>query len=163
MATNFICSYLSSVYPAGQMALWLKAMAGDAGKAHHGHHNGTHHNGTTNGTSAGHHGHNSTASNATVALNATQLAAAQLKYTLAEIAAGGFHNWTIMNINQFPTGVQAVSAVSLLLSTSLCMVYPVWIIITVVQFVLLFAIVSLRVWRIPMVMHCKSTWLNKIF
>jgi uncharacterized protein with von Willebrand factor type A (vWA) domain len=103
-----MCSYLSSVYPTSQMGLYLKSEAGKSG--HHGH-NGTATNGTsTNGTHP-HHG-----TNATHALNVT------LNATVSH-----HHHWTVQQINQIPTGVQAVSAVALLISTSLCMVYPVWV------------------------------------
>ena len=117
------------------MGLWLKDEAGKSG--HHGH-NGTATNGTTNGTHP-HHG-----VNATHTLNAT------LNATTSH-----HHHWTVQQINQIPTGVQAVSAVALLISTSLCMVYPVWIIVTVIQFITLFAMIVLRIWKVPLTLHCK--------
>jgi len=121
------------------MGLYLKSEAGKSG--HHGH-NGTATNGTsTNGTHP-HHG-----TNATHALNAT------LNATVSH-----HHHWTVQQINQIPTGVQAVSAVALLISTSLCMVYPVWVIVTVVQFIVLFAVIVLRVWKVPLTLHCKPQW-----
>ena len=130
-----MCSYLSSVYPTSQMGLWLKSEAGKSG--HHGH-NRTAINGTINGTHP-HHG-----SNATHTLNATLNA-----------TESHHHHWTVQQINQIPTGVQAVSAVALLLSTSLCMVYPVWIIVTVIQFIVLFAMIVLRIWKVPLTLHCR--------
>jgi hypothetical protein len=129
--TDIVTSYLSSVYPTSQMGLWLKSKAGKSG--HHGH------NGTTNGTTTG--GHNGTHHGLNATLNATHEAAHQ--------------NWTIEQINRIPTGVQAVSAMALLISTSLCMVYPVWIIVTIIQAVILFAVILLRIWKIPLTLHCK--------
>jgi hypothetical protein len=94
----------------------------------------------------GHHGHNTT-SNGT---HPHHTLSSTLNTTHAH-----HHNWTIQQINQIPTGVQAVSAVALLLSTSLCMVYPVWIIVTVIQFITLFAVVVLLIWKVPLTLHCK--------
>jgi hypothetical protein len=137
MLANIVTSYLSSVYPTSQMGLWLKSEAGKSG--YHGHHNGT-----TNGTTTG--GHNGTHHGLNATLNATHEAA--------------HHNWTIEQINRIPTGVQAVSATALLISTSLCMVYPVWIIVTIIQAVVLFAVVLLRIWKIPLTLHCKFSQSN---
>jgi hypothetical protein len=94
----------------------------------------------------GHHGHNTTANRT----NPHQPLNAILNTTHIH-----HHNWTIQQINQIPTGVQAVSAVALLLSTSLCMVYPVWIIVTLIQLITLFAVVILLIWKVPLVLHCK--------
>jgi hypothetical protein len=123
------------------MGLYLKSEAGKSG--HHGH-NGTATNGTSTSGTHPHHG-----TNATHALNAT------LNATVSH-----HHHWTVQQINQIPTGVQAVSAVALLISTSLCMVYPVWVIVTVVQFIVLFAVIVLRVWKVPLTLHCKLRLLN---
>ncbi|KAE9376298.1 MFS general substrate transporter [Stipitochalara longipes BDJ] len=71
-------------------------------------------------------------------------------YLKSEAGKSGHH---VQQINQIPTGVQAVSAVALLISTSLCMVYPVWIIVTVIQFIILFAVIVLRVWKVPLTLH----------
>lgn len=90
------CSFLSSSYPNGQMALWLK-----------------------------------------------------------DEAAKGHHPWTVPQINTIPTGVQGVSVVVTILATSLCMVYPLWTVMTVVHGCTLFAIVVLLVWNVPIGLHCK--------
>lgn len=93
--------FLSSSYPHGQMALWLK----DEAKKH--------------GTNS------------------------------------------IPQINTIPTGAQGVLVVSAVLATSLCMVYPTWIIFTIVQFIFGFTGVLLLIWDIPTALHCEfasDTW-----
>ncbi|KAL2784185.1 major facilitator superfamily domain-containing protein [Aspergillus keveii] len=57
--------------------------------------------------------------------------------------------WTVSQINQIPTGVQAVSIFAGILATSLVMVYPFWAVMSVVASVLLFGNVCLLVWDIP--------------
>ncbi|OBT56873.1 hypothetical protein VE04_01974 [Pseudogymnoascus sp. 24MN13] len=81
--------FLSSQYPNGQMAIWLKAQA----------------------------------------------------------RAG--YSWTIPQINTIPTAVSAVSVISCLIATSLCMLYPLWAIMSVIQAVTMFGIVCLLAWYIP--------------
>ncbi|KAM0807021.1 putative Major facilitator superfamily (MFS) profile domain-containing protein [Seiridium cardinale] len=61
--------------------------------------------------------------------------------------------YTVSQINIYPTGVQAVAIVTGILSTSLCMIYPLWAIFTVVSTFLLFANVCLLVWDIPLGLH----------
>lgn len=63
--------------------------------------------------------------------------------------------YTIEDINLIPTGVQGVAIVTGILATSLVMIYPMWIVFTVVSTILLFANVCLLVWEIPLGLHCK--------
>jgi uncharacterized membrane protein YbaN (DUF454 family) len=88
--------YLSSTYPNGQMALWLKDQA------------------TKYGT------------------------------------------YTVQQINNYPTANSAVSVVTAVIATSLCMVYPTWIVFLVVQIVYLFCNICMMVWDIPDGLKCKS-------
>ncbi|KAH6658422.1 vitamin H transporter [Truncatella angustata] len=81
--------FLSSTYPQGQMALWLKDQA------------------TKYGT------------------------------------------YTVQQINTYPTGNSAVSVVTAIFATSLCMVYPTWIIFLIVQAIYLFCNICMMVWDIP--------------
>lgn len=64
--------------------------------------------------------------------------------------------WTIPQINNIPTGVSAVSVVCTLVATSLCMLYPLGVIMSVVQAVTLFAVVCLLIWTIPDGLKCKD-------
>ncbi|OAG11472.1 MFS general substrate transporter [Paraphaeosphaeria sporulosa] len=61
--------------------------------------------------------------------------------------------YTIEEINLIPTGVQGVAIVTGVLATSLVMIYPMWIVFTVVSSILLFANVCLLVWEIPLGLH----------
>ena len=63
--------------------------------------------------------------------------------------------YTIEEINLIPTGVQGVAIVTGILATSLVMIYPIWIVFTVVSLILLFSNVCLLVWEIPLGLHCK--------
>jgi hypothetical protein len=65
-------------------------------------------------------------------------------------------HWTVPQINTIPTGVSAVSIVSTLLLTSLCMLYPLWVIMTINQAILLFACLCLLIWNIPVALKCKD-------
>lgn len=64
--------------------------------------------------------------------------------------------YSIEEINLIPTGVQGVAIVFGILITSLVVVYPMWIVFSIVTALLLFANVCLRVWYIPLGLHCKS-------
>jgi len=57
----------------------------------------------------------------------------QMALWLKYEAANGGHKWTVPQINTIPTAVSAVSVVVTILATSLCMVYPLWTVMTVVQ------------------------------
>ncbi|KAF2874279.1 major facilitator superfamily domain-containing protein [Massariosphaeria phaeospora] len=91
--------FLSSSYPHGQMALWLKDLA-------------TKHNA-----------------------------------------------YTIPQINTIPTGAQGVSVIAALLATSLCIIYPLWAIFSIVQTIYLFANVCLLIWVIPKGLHFACYYL----
>ena len=64
--------------------------------------------------------------------------------------------YSVPQINTIPTGAQGVSVIAAILATSLCMIYPLWSIFTVVQVIFLFANVCLLIWYIPTGLHCKS-------
>lgn len=63
--------------------------------------------------------------------------------------------YTISQINMIPTGVQLVSIVAGIVSTSMVMVYPFWAVLSVVAGVLLFANLCLVAWDIPTSLHCE--------
>lgn len=63
--------------------------------------------------------------------------------------------YTIPQINTIPTGAQGVSVFAALLATSLCMVYPLWSIFSIVQTIYIMANISLLIWNIPKGYHCK--------
>ncbi|KAN0091676.1 MFS general substrate transporter [Hyaloscypha variabilis] len=69
------------------------------------------------------------------------------------------HHWTVPQINTYPTGISAVSAVALLLCTSLCMVYPIWIIVIAVQCITMFSIIVMLVWKVPLSLHFLAFYL----
>lgn len=69
--------------------------------------------------------------------------------------AAKFHNYSVPQINTIPTGAQGVSVVAALLATSLCMVYPLWSIFSIVQAIYLIVNILLLVWVIPKGLHCK--------
>lgn len=69
--------------------------------------------------------------------------------------AAKFHNYSVPQINTIPTGAQGVSVVAALLATSLCMIYPLWSIFSVVQTIYLIANILLLVWVIPKGLHCE--------
>lgn len=68
-----------------------------------------------------------------------------------------YGNYTVPQINTIPTGAQGVSVVTAVVATSLCMVYPLWSIFSIVQSIYMFAIVCLLIWNIPVGLHCKGT------
>jgi hypothetical protein len=72
----------------------------------------------------------------------------------AQAKAG--HHYSVAQINTIPTGVSAVSIVSAFVATSLCMVYPLWAIFSINQFVTAFAVIVLIVWNVPVELHCES-------
>lgn len=63
--------------------------------------------------------------------------------------------YTIEQINQIPTGVQAVSIVAGISATSMVMVYPFWAVMSVVGGILFFANLCQVAWDIPTGLHCK--------
>lgn len=68
-------------------------------------------------------------------------------------------NYSIPQVNNIPTGAQGVSVVAALLATSLCMVYPLWTIFSIVQVIYMAANVSLLVWNIPKNYHFACYYL----
>ncbi|KAF2635400.1 pantothenate transporter liz1 [Massarina eburnea CBS 473.64] len=67
--------------------------------------------------------------------------------------------YSIPQVNTIPTGAQGVSVFAALLATSLCMIYPLWTIFSVVQVIYMFANVCLLVWVIPKGLHFASYYL----
>ena len=65
-------------------------------------------------------------------------------------------SYSIPQINTIPTGAQGVSVIAALLATSLCMVYPLWSIFSIVQTIYIVANISLLIWNISKAYHCKS-------
>ncbi|KAI5844515.1 vitamin H transporter [Morchella snyderi] len=57
--------------------------------------------------------------------------------------------YTVPQINYIPTGAAAVSVVSAIICSSLCLLYPIWAVFSVVQGITLFGLISLLVWDIP--------------
>jgi hypothetical protein len=70
--------------------------------------------------------------------------------------ANRYGTYSVPQINTIPTGAQGVSVIAALLATSLCMIYPLWAIFTIIQVIFLFANICLLVWFIPTGLHCKS-------
>lgn len=79
----------------------------------------------------------------------------QMALWLKDQAAKFPGSYTIPQINTIPTGAQGVSVVAALLATSLCMIYPLWGIFSIVQTIYLIANILLLVWVIPKGLHCK--------
>ncbi|KAL0938069.1 Pantothenate transporter liz1-like protein 7 [Colletotrichum truncatum] len=67
--------------------------------------------------------------------------------------------YTIEQINLIPTGVQALAIVTGVLITSLVMIYPMWIVFSIVTAILLFSNVCLRIWYIPLGLHFTCYYL----
>ncbi|KAH8678939.1 major facilitator superfamily domain-containing protein [Tricladium varicosporioides] len=61
--------------------------------------------------------------------------------------------YSVAQYNTIPTGVQGVSIISAILATSLCMIYPLWLILSIVSSILLFSNVVLLVWNVPKDLH----------
>jgi len=66
-----------------------------------------------------------------------------------------YNAYTVAQINTIPTGAQGVSVVAALLATSLCMIYPLWSIFTIVEIIFMFANVVLLIWVVPKGLHCE--------
>ena len=75
--------------------------------------------------------------------------------------AAKYNSYTVPQINTIPTGAQGVSVVAALLATSLCMIYPLWSIFTIVEVIYMFANICLLIWVIPKGLHCKSKYLSE--
>jgi hypothetical protein len=78
----------------------------------------------------------------------------QMAIWLKDLAAKYPGAYTVPQINTIPTGAQGVSVFAALLATSLCMVYPLWSIFSIVQTIYIVANISLLVWNIPKGWHC---------
>lgn len=79
----------------------------------------------------------------------------QMAIWLKDLAAKYPGAYTIPQINTIPTGAQGVSVFTALLATSLCMIYPLWSVFSIVQTIYITANISLLVWNIPKGWHCK--------
>jgi hypothetical protein len=64
--------------------------------------------------------------------------------------------YSIPQINYIPTGAAAVSVVSAIICSSLCLLYPIWAVFSVVQGITLFGLISLLVWDIPYDHKCTT-------
>ena len=80
----------------------------------------------------------------------------QMALWLKDQAAKFPGSYSVPQINTIPTGAQGVSVVAALLATSLCMIYPLWSIFSIVQTIYLIANILLLVWFIPKGLHCMS-------
>ncbi|KAK2746164.1 hypothetical protein FQN55_005793 [Onygenales sp. PD_40] len=67
--------------------------------------------------------------------------------------------YSVPQINTIPTGAQGVSVIAAVLATSLCMVYPIWAIFSLVHVIYIFAIIVLLVWYVPVGLHFASYYL----
>ncbi|KAH3919135.1 hypothetical protein HBI56_100340 [Parastagonospora nodorum] len=83
----------------------------------------------------------------------------QMAIWLKDLAAKYPGAYTIPQINTIPTGAQGVSVFAALLATSLCMVYPLWSIFSIVQVIYIVANISLLVWNIPKGWHFACYYL----
>ncbi|KAH9859603.1 hypothetical protein IAQ61_011384 [Plenodomus lingam] len=83
----------------------------------------------------------------------------QMAIWLKDLAAKHPGAYTIPQINEIPTGAQGVSVVAALLATSLCMVYPLWSIFSIVQTIYIIANISLLVWNLPKGYHFACYYL----
>ncbi|KAF2994396.1 hypothetical protein E8E13_002774 [Curvularia kusanoi] len=83
----------------------------------------------------------------------------QMALWLKDQAAKFPGSYTIPQINTIPTGAQGVSVVAALLATSLCMIYPLWSIFSIVQSIYLIANILLLVWVIPKGLHFACYYL----
>lgn len=79
----------------------------------------------------------------------------QMALWLKDQAAKFPGSYSVPQINTIPTGAQGVSVFAALLATSLCMIYPLWSIFSIVQTIYLIANILLLVWVIPKGLHCK--------
>lgn len=85
----------------------------------------------------------------------------QMALWLKDQAAKFPGSYSVPQINTIPTGAQGVSVFAALLATSLCMIYPLWSVFSIVQTIYLIANILLLVWVIPKGLHCKLAKLLK--
>jgi hypothetical protein len=76
--------------------------------------------------------------------------------------AAKWGTYTVAQYNTIPTGAQGVSVIAAVLATSLCMVYPTWIIFSIVETIFLFANICLLIWDIPYDLHCEFAGLTQL-
>ncbi|KAH8819893.1 major facilitator superfamily domain-containing protein [Xylogone sp. PMI_703] len=67
--------------------------------------------------------------------------------------------YTVAQINTIPTAVQGFAIISAILATSLCMIYPLWIVFSVVSAILLFCNLVLLAWDVPVGLHFTANLL----
>lgn len=67
-----------------------------------------------------------------------------------------YGTYTVEQVNQIPTAAQGVALISAIMMSSLCMIYPVWVILTVIQAVTFFGMVVMLVWNVPFNLKCTS-------
>ncbi|KAF2276167.1 MFS general substrate transporter [Westerdykella ornata] len=72
----------------------------------------------------------------------------QMALWLKDLAAK-YGTYSVPQINTIPTGAQGVSVIAALLATSLCMIYPLWAIFSIVEAIFIFANINMLVWFIP--------------
>ncbi|KAF2007167.1 MFS general substrate transporter [Amniculicola lignicola CBS 123094] len=70
-----------------------------------------------------------------------------------------YGTYSIPQINTIPTGAQGVSVITALLATSLCMIYPLWAIFSIVEAIYISANIALLVWNIPHAFHFACYYL----
>ncbi|KAF1352693.1 MFS general substrate transporter [Lizonia empirigonia] len=83
----------------------------------------------------------------------------QMALWLKDQAAKFPGSYSVPQINTIPTGAQGVSVFAALLATSLCMIYPLWSVFSIVQTIYLIANILLLVWVIPKGLHFACYYL----
>ena len=63
--------------------------------------------------------------------------------------------YTVEQINIYSTGVQGTAIAIGIVATNLVMVYPIWVIFSIISGTLLFCNICLLIWDIPLGLHCK--------
>jgi hypothetical protein len=63
--------------------------------------------------------------------------------------------YTVEQINIYSTGVQGTAIAIGIIATNLVMVYPIWVIFSIISATLLFCNICLLIWDIPLGLHCK--------
>lgn len=63
--------------------------------------------------------------------------------------AAKYGTYSVPQINTIPTGAQGVSVIAAILATSLCIIYPLWVIFSIVEGIFLFANACMLAWFIP--------------
>ncbi len=63
--------------------------------------------------------------------------------------------YSVEKINYYSTGVQGTAIAIGIVATNLCMIYPIWVIFSIISCTLLFCNICLLIWNIPLGLHCK--------